>query len=498
MAQDTPGRREQIRKEIRKTSREEFILKEMKRLGYWPDNKDKPEQQEELILRRRELSKEISELSKEHKLYENKEAALNRYKKERLAKSREKQKLNKQKKADEKKVRQIARKREMHKNIDYLGKRYSNQLKKTDSDLEQLAKHNLPKITDIKSLAQLLGITVEELRFLSYDRKLNQVSHYITYGIKKKSGGIRKITAPKPKLKRVQRSILDKLLSKVDINLAAQGFMIGKSIVSNAVPHIGAGIVINMDLKDFFPTISFKRIFGLYKKLGFSPQISTVLALICTIPEEEKLRVHGKEWYLNSEKRYLPQGAPTSPMLTNIICRKLDSRLTGIAKQLGFRYTRYADDMTFSGPTTIRKNINKLKWQVRSVIKDEDFILHPDKTKVMVNGHRKEVTGITVNEVLNVPSKKLKDFRALLYQLEKDGPKDKYWGDPSVNLFESIEGYARFVNMVNPTKGKKLIAQVKSINKKYKPKGIRKQIFKEVKDRAQTKQKSGKPWWKIW
>lgn len=501
MLNDSPERRKQIREELKKTSRDEFILAEMKRLGMWPDNDGKPQLSEQLIKRRGELHREISELSKRNNRYLNREAELNRYKKERLRKSKEQQKLNKQKRKDQRLAKAQSRKLAMQKDITYLGKRYSHQLHLKESDLDTLAKNHLPITQDVVGLAKVLNVSVNDLRYLSYDRKLNKVSHYQTYGIRKKSGGIRKISAPKSKLRAAQRAILDNILSKLEPSNYAHGFTPGRSILTNALPHIGAGVVINMDLKNFFPTIDYKRVYGFYKKLGFSPQIATVLSLICTIPEEEKIKVHGVEWYLNNGIRHLPQGAPTSPMLTNLICRRLDQRMAGIAKNLGFRYTRYADDMTFSGPASARQNIKKLKWQTLSVIKDEDFILHPDKTHIMPNGHRKEVTGIVVNNKVNIPKKKLKAFRAVLYQIEKDGPQGKYWGDPRVDVLSSIEGFARYIYMVNSEKGKHYLNQVARINKKYKPrpkKIFRKKTSTETNQKNDSGKTSKKPWWKIW
>jgi len=510
---DTPERRAKIRQQIRETSRDEYIISEMKRLGMWPENEDKPKLAEDLIKRRGQLHREISELNKEKRIFADKEAYLNLVRKERMKRSREQQKLNKQKKIDQKLARKNARRNALKKDIDYLGRQYSRQLKDKESDLETLAKNKLPILQNILGLANELEMSVNDLRFLSYDRKLSKVSHYITYGIKKKTGGIRKISAPMPKLKKAQRAILEKILNRITISKNAHGFASGKSIVTNATPHIGEDIVVNMDLKNFFPTIDFKRVFGLFKKLGFSPQISTVLSLICTMPDEEKIKVHGEVRYLNTGKRYLPQGAPTSPMITNIICRRMDARMEGIAKNLGFRYTRYADDMSFSGPNSARKIINKLLWQTKSVVISEDFKLHPDKTRVMANGQRKEVTGIVVNEKANISKKRLKEFRALLFQIEKDGIAGKKWG-ASADVLDSILGFARYIHMVDPQKGKKYLLQVNAILKKHRPKKKKPLFVKKavLPDQASTgtprnpyssdtpkpKTEGSKPWWKIW
>ncbi len=506
MAESSEEKRAQLRKEIKETSKEEFILKEMKRLGFWPDDKEQPTLAEEFINKRAELSTQIKGLTSEDKRFKNKEAVLRKYKKERMKKSREQQKLNKEKREADRLEKQQIWKAKQANDIIYLGEKYTNLLHKKESNTDLLKGNNLPAIADVKTLATHLETTLSELRYLSFHRYVSTVSHYIRYQVPKKAGGHRKIAAPMPRLKKVQRAILDKLLSKVKVSDYAHGFTENRSIVTNAKPHINQAIVVNMDLKDFFPTLDYKRVFGMFKALGFSPQQSTVLTLVCTETVEEKIKVDGAVYYVNEGERVLPQGAPTSPAITNIICRKMDQRLAGIAKKLGFTYTRYADDMTFSGPKELRSSLNKLMWQVKAVIKNEDFQLHPMKTRIMTTGARKEVTGIVVNEKASVPRKKLKAFRALLFQIEKDGPANKSWGN-SPDLLASIEGFARFVYMVDPKKGSEFLARVAVINNRYKPKktiierGIDRGI-KEIKKRIDRSKKdqdqSGKPWWKIW
>src|SRR5262249_60767938 len=120
-----------------------------------------------------------------------------------------------------------------------------------------------------------------------------------------------------------------------------------------------------------------------------------------------------------------PQGAPSSPALTNIICRGLDARLARIAEELGFRYTRYADDMTFSGSGPARGNVNRLLSRVRHVVEQEGFRVHPDKTRVLRRGRRQEVTGLVVNHRVNIPRATLRRFRAGPYQIKRGGPPGK-------------------------------------------------------------------------
>lgn len=496
---DSNERRAQLREEIRNSSRDAFILSEMKRLGFWPEGEDKPHVAEQLINRQRELGQEIRELTHQHRQYQNEESILNRYRKERLKKSRETQKANKKRREDERLVKKAAWKRTQQTDITFIGEHYSKNIHNKENNLERFAQLGLPIVQDVQLLCKVLNTTVSELRFLAYFRRVSTVSHYMNYTISKKDGSLRHISAPKPRLKKVQRAILDELLSKLTIDSSAHGFCTNRSILTNAKPHLSADVVINLDLKDFFPTITYPRIWGLFKSLGFSDQLSTILALICSQSDQSEVIVDDQHYHLSSIERHLPQGAPTSPAITNLICRRLDRRLTGVARKLGFQYTRYADDMTFSGSNDKRDKINALKWQIRAVLKSEDFILHPDKTHIMTNGMRKEVTGIVVNDKPSINRKKLKQFRALLHQIELNGPDGKSWGQ-SDDLFASIMGYARFVNMVDSKKGKKYLTQVKTICAKHAPHLVatkKKKILSSKKQDKNTNENK-KPWWKFW
>ena len=282
----------------------------------------------------------------------------------------------------------------------------------------------------------------------------------------KKSGGKRLISAPMPMLKQAQYHILNKLLYKLTIQDTAYGFVPDRSIVGNAEKHVGKSVVINMDLRNFFPTITYKRVKGLFKSLGYAQKYATILALLCTEPETEEVKMDGQRYFVATGERHLPQGAPTSPVITNLICRTFDKRLLGAAEKLGFTFTRYADDLTFSCLESAKPNVGKLLWIAHKIVKEEGFVMHPDKLRVMHKGRHQEVTGIVVNEKLNVSRTTLKNFRALLYQIEKEGFEGKHWNN-STNLPECIRGYANFVGMVHPAKGKVLKAQVRRILTKY-------------------------------
>ena len=142
--------------------------------------------------------------------------------------------------------------------------------------------------------------------------------------------------------------------------------------------------------------------------------------------------------------------------------------MAGLAKKFHFAYTRYADDLTFSGTKEEIRKIPQLLWSVKQVVTDEGFTIHPDKLRIMRNGARKEVTGVVVNEKLNISRKTLDNFRATLYQIEKDGPEGKVWGNQKgVKLLPAIKSYAAYVGMIHPEKGERFKAQVQKIFEKY-------------------------------
>ncbi len=215
------------------------------------------------------------------------------------------------------------------------------------------------------------------------------------------------------------------------------------------------------------------------------------------------------EYFVAKGPRVLPQGAPTSPMLTNILCYKLDKRLAGLANKNGFNYSRYADDLSFSAKGESTENLTKLLWAVRKVTESEGFVLHPEKLRIMRKGARQEVTGLVVNEQLGISRKNLRKFRALLHQIKLAGWQGKQWGS-SPNLVYSVYGYANFVKMVKPKQGEKLLQEVQSLIAQWKVKPTQtppplsnKLADKISEEQEKLKKDDGKkeddqPRWKLW
>jgi retron-type reverse transcriptase len=451
--------RQQLYDRIRATSKEEYILEEMVRLGFWPKNDQAPSVPETIIRQEGELRRELNQLITEQQKYRNKQQLLTDMRKARMAKAKAKRAETKKRNEEKRAERAAAWAEEKTQKIVYLGEDVSAGLNKTTSNTEQLQRFGLPVLHDALQLSAAMDITLGKLRFLSYNRKVGTISHYKRFYLPKKSGGRRLISAPMPQLKAAQYWILENILYKVPNSHAAHGFVPGKSIVTNATHHVGQDVVINIDLKDFFPTIAYKRVKGLFIKLGYSEQLATILGLLCTEPETDQVALDGKEYFVASTPRHLPQGAPSSPAITNLICYKLDKRFTGLAAKFGYTYTRYADDMTFSTKGEPADKIGQLLWAVKKVVKEEGFNMHPDKLKVMRKGDKREVTGIVVNEKLSLDRDTLRQFRALLHQIGKTGLQNKKWGNG--NIISSMEGFANYVAMVKPETGQQLKDKLK-------------------------------------
>ncbi|MEH1820369.1 MAG: reverse transcriptase family protein [Nostoc sp.] len=194
----------------------------------------------------------------------------------------------------------------------------------TESNLEKLRSHGLAEYNTAEEIAFAMGISLEELRLLT----TTTTRHYLPFKISKKTSGERIISAPKPELKAAQRWILENILEKLKIHNAAHGFCKNRSIVTNAKPHIGANVIVNLDLQNFFQSISYNRVKELFCGFGYSEPTATIFGLICTTAE---IAINGQINYTASENRHLPQGSPASPAISNLICRNLDSRLAAIA-----------------------------------------------------------------------------------------------------------------------------------------------------------------------
>lgn len=288
---------------------------------------------------------------------------------------------------------------------------------------------------------------------------------YTRHTIPKRDGSPREICAPKATLKAVQRRLLARVLAAVPAHPAAHGFVPGRSTATNARPHCGAAVVVKLDLKDFFPSVSYPRVAGLFARLGYptgtpnrgftkddaAPAVAQTLARLCCYVEDAADR-----W----ADAYTPQGAPTSPAIANLVCRRLDARLAGLAARTGGVYTRYADDLTFSFPA-VRVNPVWLRGAVTRIVTAEGFTVHPDKFRVARAGRRQSVTGLVVNSRPQPPREVRRVLRAALHNCAKHGVAAAGGGDPGYGAW--LLGMAAYVNAVDPVRGPAVLAAAKLV-----------------------------------
>jgi hypothetical protein len=271
-----------------------------------------------------------------------------------------------------------------------------------------------PPRFDINELARRLKTTPQQLQ-------ATKVS-YCQFQVPKRSGGTRTISAPDPQLKTLQRLILRRVLGGLAAHPAACGFEAGQSIVTNALPHVGKSVIVKLDVKDFFGSTTAARVEAYLRLIGWDAESAALLVRLCT--------------YNGS----LPQGAPTSPRLSNLVNFRLDSRLAGAAESIGCAYTRYADDLTFSHnddqwegtqdgnrkiprPAVSPGRINDIIWMAKKILSDEGYRIHTRKKLQIRRRHqRQQVTGLVVNAAPALPRPTRRWLRAVEHHVATNRP----------------------------------------------------------------------------
>jgi RNA-directed DNA polymerase len=331
-----------------------------------------------------------------------------------------------------------------------------------DDPAKALQDNALPTLTDVDALAKALGLSISRLRWMSYHRDVDTGTHYRRWLVPKRDGSSRLISAPKKELKAAQRWIMREVTEHLPVHGAAHGFIKGRSILTNAVVHADAKVVVKFDILGFYPTVTTRRVRGLLRRAGLTEQVATLMAMLATESPREEVETHGKKHYVATGPRSLPQGAPTSPSITNALCFRLDCRLSGLARKLGARYTRYADDLTFSWHGDAKTQIGALIRAVTMVVTAEGFKVHTKKTRVMRNGARQKVTGLVVNKAPeNIPSARVP--RTTVRHL-RAAIKNRELGRPGKGeSLEHLAGLAAFVMMTDRAKGEAFMERVKKL-----------------------------------
>lgn len=309
---------------------------------------------------------------------------------------------------------------------------------------DRLRERGLPVWRTESELADALGLSGRELRYFSTHRLVDRVSHYVQFAVPKARGGERILSAPKRRLKSTQRRLVEQLVRALPLAEAAHGFRRGRSVATNAAPHLGKRVVVRLDLQDFFGSVTFPRVRGLLRSYGYGQAVASVLGLLVTEAHRQPVEIEGIVHYAAVGPRHCVQGAPTSPGICNAMARRLDHRLTGLARKLGYSYTRYADDLVFSGDDG--EAVRKLLGGVRMIVRDEGFALNDAKTRIMRSGAHQHVTGVTVNEVAGLSRKERRKMRAARHRLELQ----RAAGSIDPVLEAHVRGKLAWLRMLNP------------------------------------------------
>lgn len=332
----------------------------------------------------------------------------------------------------------VSQKEELLKNLQKDISLDINKKEKYYDVISRVDSSKFPIILNTFHLSNLFGIRWPELKYIID----NSDSCYHDFYIKKRrKNAKRKISSPSKEILYLQNQIKKLILSNININVSAFGFVPGKSIIDNASFHIGSEKLLSIDLKDFFPSIGYTRIYYIFYNIcGYHSDVASSLAKIV-------MKDGG-----------LPQGAPTSPILSNIACYKLDYRLQKLSEKLNIKYTRYADDIVFSGD--INKIDDKLLYTVGKIIEDEGFKINSSKTKFLDKSKRMEVTGLVINNGrVDIKKDYINKIRQELYYVKKYGLDDHLHKNKitNSNYKGHLKGKIMFVWSINKEKGNKLL-----------------------------------------
>lgn len=335
---------------------------------------------------------------------------------------------------------------------------------------------NVPVLRTAGELAACLQVSIGELEWFADTRGLlskgssTRLQHYHYQTRSKRGGQVRLIEAPKERLKAIQRQLLIEILEPVPVHDAAHGFCAGRSIQTFAAPHVGQRVMLKLDLQDFFPSIAAARVSALFRSLGYPEPVADLLTGLCTtitpldvwqsladISREERRRVE-----VLYGRRHLPQGAPTSPAIANLCAYRLDCRLAALASRAGGRYTRYADDLAFSGGVDFTRCVKRLRIYAASLALEEGFAVHHRKTRLMPAAARQKLAGLIVNDKLNIRRDDYDQLKAILTNCARHGAAMQN-REQRADFRAHLLGRISFIKQINPQRGTRLLAMFEKI-----------------------------------
>ena len=328
----------------------------------------------------------------------------------------------------------------------------------------------VPAIDGLGELADFLEVTPAQLDWVTDTAHWNRRTprgrlHHYSYDWLVRPGRTpRLLEVPTPRMRRVQRRVLTDILSALPLNDAAHGFVPGRSAATGAAAHVGARTVITLDLRSFFARVTARRVFSVFRQAGYPEAVAHALTGVCThaVPSWVGARMPAGG---SSEERaalrqtisraHLPQGSPTSPALSNLSVRRLDSRLSGWAAASGVAYTRYADDLAFSGDDVRGRAAARLIAGAERIVRDEGHLLNEAKTRIAGRGARQSVTGLVVNDGVAVDRGYFDELKAILHNCATNGPHGQNRaGHPDFRAH--LLGRLAWVESVSPSRGARL------------------------------------------
>jgi len=329
----------------------------------------------------------------------------------------------------------------------------------------------VPELATLGELAAFLELSHGELGWLADARGLERtvdderLRNYRYGWLARAGSAARVIERPKHRLKAIHRRLLHELLDNIPVHPAAHGFTRGRSARTHAAAHVGRRVVLRMDLEDFFASIRARRVYGIFRTCGYPEAVAHVLAAMTTNvvparewaalprPTEGTRAIAAHHWLgRRLATPHLPQGAPTSPALANLAVLGLDRRLTGLAASLGAVYTRYADDLIFSGSRVL---LGGARSWITAIAGDEGFVINDAKTAVMTRAERQHVCGIVVNDHPNVTRGEYDALRATLNNVARNGPAAENRAHVA-DFRAHLLGRITWVESLNPGRGAKL------------------------------------------
>jgi hypothetical protein len=329
----------------------------------------------------------------------------------------------------------------------------------------------VPAIENLGALAAFLAITPAELAWFADTARRNaaqgdaRLRHYHYRWVKKQSSGYRLLETPKPRLKGIQRMLVDRVLACLPPSAAAHGFVRQRSVLSFVSPHVGQRVVLRLDLEDFFCSIRLPRVRAIFRRVGYPDEVAHALAALCCAPTPDDVigaeprapaDVDGRRALaLRLRSAHLPQGAPASPALSNLVMFKLDRRLEGLARACNVRFTRYADDLAFSGDQRFARGVSEFIVQVAAIVLEEGFRVRYRKTRVMRAGQRQQLAGLVLNDRVNVARADFDTLRALLHNAARLGPASQ--NRLQLPDFRAhLAGRIAWIEATNPSRGARL------------------------------------------